>query len=106
MKLFISTLLRNILGCFKGRMLLRPAIAIAITGVLVASDCDWLYFRSVRNPILRSWMFPAAPIGELVPIALPVFLLVRGALGRVPNATLAGWAVGQAELIGALVAAA
>ena len=106
MKPFISTLPRNIIGCFKGRMLLWHAIAIVITGVLVASGFDWLYFRSTRGPILRTWMFPAAPIGGLVPIILPLALLAIGGIARSIKTSLAGWAVGQAELIGALVAAA
>jgi membrane-associated phospholipid phosphatase len=51
-------------------------------------------------------MFPAAPIGGLVPIALPLVLLAIGSISRSVKTTLAGWAVGQAELVGALVAAA
>ena len=51
-------------------------------------------------------MFPAAPIGGLVPIALPLILLAIGSISRSAKTTLAGWAVGQAELVGALVAAA
>ena len=106
MKRFLSTLPRNLLGCFRGRMIIWHIIAIILTFILVTSGFDWLYFASTRNPILRSWMFPAAPIGGLVPIALPLVLLAIGSISRSAKTTLAGWAVGQAELVGALVAAA
>jgi membrane-associated phospholipid phosphatase len=87
-------------------MIIWHIIAIILTFILVTSGFDWLYFASTRNPILRSWMFPAAPIGGLVPIALPLILLVVGSISRSVKTTLAAWAVGQAELIGTLVAAA
>src|SRR5512137_1744544 len=106
MRQFFSTLPRNIIGCFKGPMILWHVFAIIITFTLVTSGFDWLYFRSTRNPVLRSWMFPAAPIGGLVPIILPLVLLAIGSITRSAKVSLAGWAVGQTELIGALVAAA
>jgi membrane-associated phospholipid phosphatase len=106
MKQFLSTLPRNLLDCFKGRMIILHIVAIILTFILVTSGFDWLYFASTRNPILRSWMFPAAPIGGFVPIALPLILLAIGSIGRRTTLTLAAWAVGQAEFIGALVAAA
>ena len=106
MKQFLSTLPRNLLDCFRGRMIIWHIIAIILTFILVTSDFDWLYFASTRNPILRSWMFPAAPIGGLVPLALPLILLAIGSINRSADTTVAAWAVGQAELIGALVAAA
>jgi membrane-associated phospholipid phosphatase len=104
-KLFFSTLPRNIIGCFKARMILWHLIAIILTFTLVASGMDWRYFLSTRAPILRSLMFPAVVIGGLLPIALPLVLLVLGALVGSARTRLAGWAVGQSELIGALIAA-
>jgi hypothetical protein len=106
MRKSFSTLPRNIIGCFKGPMILWHVFAIILTFVLVTSGFDWLYFRSTRNPVLHSWMFPAAPIGGLVPIILPLVLLAIGRITGNAKVSLAGWAVGQTELIGALVAAA
>ena len=106
MKQFFSTLPRNIIGCFKGQMILWHVFAIILTFILVTSGFDWLYFRSTRNPVLHSWMFPAAPIGGLVPIILPLVLLAIGGITRNAKISLAAWAVSQTELIGALVAAA
>ena len=105
MRRFLTTLPCNILGCFKGRMIPWHLAVIILTVTLVTTGCDWRYFAATRNPILRSWMFPAAPIGGLVPLALPLLLLILGRLCSSAQTTLAGWAVGQAELIAALIAA-
>jgi membrane-associated phospholipid phosphatase len=105
MRQFFSSLPRNIIACFEGRRIIWHAAAIALTTVLVVSDFDWLYFRLTRSPMLWSWMFAAAPIGGLVPIFLPLMLLTIGSLTKSARTSLAGWAVGQAELIGAFVAA-
>ena len=106
MKQFFSVLPRNIIGCFRGQMMIWHLIAIVLTFILVRSGFDWRYFASTRDRILHSWMFPAAPIGGLVPIVLPFILLAVGSLNKSAKTLLTGWAVGQAELIGALVAAA
>ena len=106
MKRFVSTLPRNIVGCFKSQMVIWHLIAIVLTFVLVTSGFDGRYFASTRDPLLRSWLFPAVPIGGLVPIVLPLILFAVGSVSSNAKTSLAGWAVGQAELIGALVAAA
>ena len=106
MKQFLSTLPRNLLDCFKGWRIIGHIVAIILTFILVTSGFDGLYFASTRNPILRSCMFPAVVIGGLLPIALPLLLLAIGSMSRSARITLAGWAIGQAELIGAVVAAA
>jgi membrane-associated phospholipid phosphatase len=106
MKEFFSTLPRNIIGCLKGQMILWHVITIVLTFILVTAGFDWLYFRSTRNPVLRSWMFPAAPIGGLVPIILPLVLLAVGIVTKSAKTSLAARAVIQAEVIGALFAAA
>jgi membrane-associated phospholipid phosphatase len=102
-KQFFFTLPRNIIDCFKGRMILWHVIAIVLTLVLVLSGFDWFYFRSTRGPMLRSWMFPAAPIGGLVPLVLPLILIASGIIAGRSRITLTGWAIGQAELMGSLI---
>ncbi|HWX19733.1 MAG TPA: phosphatase PAP2 family protein [Candidatus Binatia bacterium] len=106
MKQFLSTLPRNIIACFEGRLIIWHVIAILLTFILVASGFDWRYFASTREPSLRSWMFPAVQIGGLLPIVLPLFLFALGSISTSAKTTLAGWAVGQAELIGSLVSSA
>jgi membrane-associated phospholipid phosphatase len=103
MKQFFTTLPRNIIACFKGRMILWHLITIALTILLVGSGFDWFYFMATRNPVLIAWTFPAAPIGGLVPLVLPLMLLLNGILSRHLPTLRLGWAVGQAELIGSLI---
>jgi membrane-associated phospholipid phosphatase len=105
-KQFVSTLPRNILGCFQGRMILWHLLAIALTFILVQSGFDWFYFCSTRSPLLREWMFPSAPIGGLVPLALPLILILSGFINSRARISLIGWAIGQAELIGSLISSA
>jgi membrane-associated phospholipid phosphatase len=106
MKQFLWTLPRNLIGCFTGLRIIWHAIAVLLTLLFVTSGLDWRFFASTRDPTLRSCMFLAVVIGGLLPIALPIILLVIGSLTKSARTSLAGWAVGQSELIGALVAAA
>ena len=105
MKLFFSTLPRNVLGCVKGQMLVWHLAAILLTFILVSSGLDWRYFLATRAPLLRWCMFPAVVIGGLLPLALPLALIALGGLAGGARTRLTGWAIGQAELIGALLAA-
>jgi len=106
MKQFLLSLPRNIINCFNVRLVLWHILAIIISVACVVSGFDWLYFTATRNSTLQVWMFPAVPIGGLLPIALPLALLVGGWLFT--NVTLknTGWGTGQAALIGSLISSA
>jgi len=106
MKQFLLSLPRNIINCFNARVVLWHILAIIISVACVVSGFDWLYFTATRNSTLQVWMFPAVPIGGLLPIALPLALLVGGWLFT--NVTLknTGWGTGQAALIGSLISSA
>jgi membrane-associated phospholipid phosphatase len=105
MKLFFSTLPRHVIECFRGRMLIWHLIAILLTALVVVSGFDWQYFLWTRSPTLLSWVFPAVPIGGLVPIALPLALFLLSAITRNAQARVTAWAVTQAEIIGGIIAA-
>ena len=105
MKLFFSTLPRNFLECFRGRKLIWHLLAICLSLALVESGFDWQYFLGTRSPWLRSWLWPAVPIGGLLPILIPLALLIPGIVTRSHQTRLIGWAIGQAEAIGGLIAA-
>jgi membrane-associated phospholipid phosphatase len=87
-------------------MILWHLLAILLTLTLVGSGFDWLYFKSTRDPLLWALMFPAAPIGGLVPLALPLVLIVSGFITSHARISLTGWAIGQAELLGSLISSA
>ncbi|HTR42748.1 MAG TPA: phosphatase PAP2 family protein [Pseudomonadales bacterium] len=100
MKQFFWTLPLNIIGCFKGRMIIWHIIAIILTVILVVSGFDWAYFCFTRKPDLLACMWPAAVIGQLIPLTVPLYLLLIGSVTEKPGMTRTGWATGQAALIG------
>ncbi len=106
MKQFLVTVPGNLIDCFKGRRIVWHVVAIVFTAILVLSGFDWRYFLATRNPALRLWMWPAVGIGGLLPIALPLILFALGIIARNARTILAGWAVGQAALLGSLVSSA
>jgi len=93
------------MGCFQ-----RPEARLAshcypAHAHLVLSGFDWRWFLATRNPALRSWMWPAVGIWR----AAAAGLAADSFCGRLHypkfQNILAGWAIGQAELLGAFVAA-
>jgi membrane-associated phospholipid phosphatase len=97
---FLSSLLRNVIGSFKGWNIIYHLVAVILTLILVTSGFDWAYFRYTRNPELRMWMFPAVIIGQAVPVMLPLLLLLIGIVSEHATTVRVAWAIGQAALIG------
>jgi membrane-associated phospholipid phosphatase len=104
-KQFFVTLPRNIIGCFKGRMIVWHAVAIAVTLALVLSGFDWVYFRSTREVVVHRWWWPALPVGMFLPVLLPLVLIVCGFIISHSKMSRIGWAIGQAAFIGWFVSA-
>jgi membrane-associated phospholipid phosphatase len=104
MKQFFLTLPCNFIACFKGRMMVWHLAAILLTFVLVACGGDWAWFCFTRSPELRSCMFPAVVIGQLMPIVLPLYLLLIGTVVGNPALTRIAWAAGQAAFLGWFIA--
>jgi membrane-associated phospholipid phosphatase len=100
MKQFFLTLPSNILSCFRGWMIIWHVIAIILTLILVVSGFDWFYFCSTRGPALLACMWPAAVIGQLIPLTVPLYLLLAGGVAENAKMIRTGWAIGQAALIG------
>jgi membrane-associated phospholipid phosphatase len=106
MKQFLVTLPRNFIGCFTSWTIAWHITAIILTFILVLSGFDWRYYLATRDPLLRSWMWPAVGVGGLLPLTLPLFLIVVGFIIQSPRIRLTGWAVGQAALLGSLISSA
>jgi membrane-associated phospholipid phosphatase len=100
MKQFFRSLPLNIIGCFKGRLIIWHGIAILLTFILVVSGFDWFYFCSTRKPTLLACMWPAAVIGQLIPLTVPLYLLLAGGVAKNAKMIRTGWATGQAALVG------
>ena len=103
LKQFFSTLPRNIVGCFKGWLLVWHLVAIVLTIVFVTSRLDWIYFLDTRSPVLRSWAFPAVRFGGELPLFLPLVLLLFGVLLRNGKSLMLGFAVTQSVILGSLI---
>src|SRR4051794_32813017 len=103
MKQFFLTLIRNLIGCFKGRMLLWHLIAILLTVVLVKSGIDWSYFSATRDPIFRSRVWPGIRLGTILPVLLPIVLLFTGLIFESAWFKRAAAAVAQAAILGSLI---
>ena len=106
LKQFVSSLPRNIIGCFKNPLVIWHAVAIVLTIIFVASGLDWIYFLDTRSLVLRSWAFPAVGIGGQLPLVLPPVLLLIGVLLRSGKSLLLGFAVAQSVILGSLISSA
>jgi membrane-associated phospholipid phosphatase len=102
-KQFLVTVPRNLMGCFTGWKLAWHLVAILLTVILVLSGFDWRYYLATRSPELRSWMWPAVVIGMFLPVYLPLALVIAGYLTQNAGSSLTGWAVAQAEFLGAFI---
>lgn len=93
----------NIARCFRGYNLLWQVIAALLTAVLVMSGFDWFYFASLRNSVFYPYLFPAAIVGGILPIIIPLCTLVIGFLRKDRKAITIAGGVGQAAILGLLV---
>ncbi len=101
MKLFYN-LPRTIGSLYKGKNLIWQVVAAALTYIIVASGFDWRYFESTRG-LPFGILLPAIALGGILPIILPLVILFFGALRKSARTIVAGWAIGQAALLGFLV---
>lgn len=103
MKWFFSTLLRNLLGCFRGRMLLWHLAAILLTAALVLSGLDWRYFAATRAAVFHEFAWPAVRWGTRLPVLVPAMFLLLGYLARSKELLRFGAAEAQAVMLGSLI---
>ena len=104
MKQFLLSLPLNFIGCFKGRIIIWHMAAIILTSILIISGFDWFYICSTRSQALRSCMWPAVVIGQLIPLTLPLYLLLTGRIAQNAMITRTAWALGQAAFLGWFIA--
>jgi membrane-associated phospholipid phosphatase len=95
---------RNVVTIFSGGNLGWHALAIGLTAVMVMSGGDWSYYLATRNEGLQRVALPAIALGSLLPIVGPLVFLLVGAMARERRLVTTGWALGQAALVGYLIA--
>jgi membrane-associated phospholipid phosphatase len=100
---FLYQLPKNIIRCFKGYNLLWHFLAIVLTYIIVTSDFDWTYFISTRNPLLRTFLFPAVRLGMILPVVVPLILLAVGVPRKDLKIKNTAFALGQAAILGLVI---
>jgi membrane-associated phospholipid phosphatase len=90
---------RNIVNIFKGRNLVLHFVAIALTYFFVTSGFDWFYYLNTQNITLQKFLFPAAIIGGILPIILPIFLYAFGKIKHNRNTQIVAFALAQAGIL-------
>ncbi len=96
-------LFSNFTWCFKGVNLLWQLLAIVLTYFLVMSGFDWWYFQSTRSALFLYLGFPAALLGFLVPVIVPLGLSLWGRARKSISLRTVGAALGQAAIMGWLL---
>jgi hypothetical protein len=95
---------RNVVTIFSGRNLVWHALAIGLTAVMVRSGGDWSYYVATRSEVIQRLARPAIMVGTFLPLMLPLALLLVGEFGKNRPLKTTGWALGQAALVGYLIA--
>jgi membrane-associated phospholipid phosphatase len=103
MKRYFLLLLKNSVASFRGYNAAWHIIAITLTYILVVSGFDQYYFLAMREPVISRMLAPAIPIGGLVPILLPAYLLLSGSLRRDTLRTHIGIVLSQAAILGSVI---
>jgi membrane-associated phospholipid phosphatase len=95
---------QNALKIFSGRNLVWHGVAILLTVIIVESGGDWSYFLATRRELFQQLARPAIILGTFLPLVLPLGFVLAGAVTRNRRLINVGWAVGQAALLGYLLA--
>jgi membrane-associated phospholipid phosphatase len=95
---------QNVLRIFSGRNLWWHALAIVLTLVIVTSGLDWSYYQATRGRVFFRLAWPAVALGGLVPLFGIGILLIAGLAAKSRRLMTAAWALGQAALLGYLIA--
>ena len=101
MKDIAKRFIADIRACYSWRNIAWQLVAVALTYVIVVSGFDWWWFTHTHDPLLQSWLFPAAIVGGLLPILLPVILFIVGKKGTLTR--LAAFAIAKAAVLGWLI---
>lgn len=93
----------NFIGIFSGKNFYIHLLAIALTLMVVKSGLDGWFFSATRDSILQSLLMPAAMIGGLLPLLLPLYLYLIGRIEKNKTCINASYAVIQAVMMGWII---
>jgi membrane-associated phospholipid phosphatase len=95
--------LKNIIACFRPRVLPWHILAMLFTWGLVVTGFDWVYYTAARGANVRPFFSPALVLGSLFPMVAPIFLYVYGRIKRNIRVVNIAAALGQSALVGLLL---
>ena len=90
-------------GCYTARNLAWQLLAVVLTWVSVESEFDWWWFVHSRGALLQSWLSPAAIVGGVLPVAIPVVFFLASGIGQGARARIAAFATAKAAIIALLI---
>lgn len=93
----------NLTESFSRKNFFIHLLAIILTVIIVTSGFDGWYFSATRNQTLQDFLFPAAMIGGILPILIPLTLYIVGHIKKRKNLIITAYAVAQAVIMGWLV---
>ncbi len=97
----------NFSKIFRGKNLVWHLVAIVTTFLLASSHFDAYYFAAIsaHYSVLSTFFATVAIAGSFIPLYFPFLLLLIAWLIKDKRLTNTAWALGQAALLGSVVAA-
>lgn len=99
MREFFLKLGRDIRDCYRPTNLLLQLLAVFLTYLILNSGLDWYWFTHTRNEPLQQFLFPAAVVGGLLPIVLPLTLYLIAKIRKSRFVMHVTYAVTEAALL-------
>ncbi len=103
MKPVSHNIFRTFLTCFQGLNLYLQLCGFVATYILVTTGIDWKYFLFFHNSESFKYLFPAALVGFVFPIIIPLTLIIIGKIKKNLTMLNAGYATGQAGILGLVI---
>lgn len=101
-KILVHNFFKNFAAVFRLRNLVWHALATVLTFIIVRSDFDWWWFTHLQ-PLW--WLaVPAVFAGIALPFLVPIGLMVYGWIRRSTRAIFLAGVLGQAGILGDIVA--
>ena len=100
MQPFFHRIIPTIRSLYRGYNLLAQILFCIATYILVTTGFDWWYLQHTHTIGSTPLFFAPALVGFLVPLALPLYFLIRGIRRHDTRSRMIGYALGQAALLG------
>ena len=103
MKKYFNTALQTIYSLYSGWNLFWQVLAFFLTYIISTSGFDAIYFKSTQGYKLQLFLFPAAIIGFLLPLLLPIIIYRIGRIKKNIFYIYTSYALAEAGILGLLI---